>query len=66
MFATYFGDPSLVNEQVERYRAVTPQQVAAFARDRLGDDNRASLMYVPGQRPSIASEDRPIAAAVAS
>jgi predicted Zn-dependent peptidase len=66
MFATYFGDPSLVNEQVERYRAVTPQQVAAFARDRLGDDNRASLMYVPGQRPSVASEDRSVAAAVAS
>jgi predicted Zn-dependent peptidase len=66
MFATYFGDPSLVNEQVERYRAVTPQQVAAFARDRLGADNRASLIYVPGQRPPVVSEDRPVAAEVAS
>ena len=66
MFATYFGDPSLVNEQVERYRAVTPQQVAAFARDRLGEDNRASLIYVPGQRPSVVSEARPVAAEVAS
>lgn len=50
MFATYFGDPSLMNEQVDRYRAVTPEQVAAFARDRLGEDNRASLLYVPAQR----------------
>jgi predicted Zn-dependent peptidase len=66
MFATYFGDPSLVNEQVERYRAVTPQQVAAFARDRLGEDNRASLLYVPVQRSSVVSEDRPVAAEVAS
>ena len=47
MFATYFGDPSLVNEQAERYRAVTAEQVNAFARERLGRDNRASLLYVP-------------------
>jgi zinc protease len=66
MYATYFGDPSLVNEQVERYRAVTPEQVAAFARDRLGEDNRASLLYVPAPRPSMVSEGRPVAAEVAS
>ena len=23
LFATYFGDPNLVNEEVDRYRAVT-------------------------------------------
>jgi predicted Zn-dependent peptidase len=47
MFATYFGDPSLVNEQARRYRAVTASQVSAFARERLVMDNRASLIYVP-------------------
>jgi predicted Zn-dependent peptidase len=47
MFTTYFGDPRLVNRQVERYRAVTADQVNAFARERLGRDNRASLLYVP-------------------
>lgn len=47
MFATYFGDPRLVNRQAERYRAVTAEQVNAFARERLGRDNRASLLYVP-------------------
>jgi zinc protease len=47
MFATYFGNPSLINEQVDRYRAVTAEQVTEFARERLGDDNRASLLYVP-------------------
>jgi predicted Zn-dependent peptidase len=47
LYATYFGNPSLVNEQGDRYRAVTAEQVSAFARERLGPDNRASLLYVP-------------------
>ena len=47
MFATYFGDPRLLNEQVDRYHAVTAADVAAFARDRLGGDNRAVLLFVP-------------------
>jgi zinc protease len=46
-FATYLGDPRLVNEQTERHRRVTPEEVNAFARARLGPDNRASLIYVP-------------------
>jgi zinc protease len=46
-FATYFGDPDLINRQVERYRAVTAAQVSGFAREWLGMDNRASLVYVP-------------------
>ncbi len=47
LFATYFGDPSLVNEQVDRYRAVTRERVDSFVRQYLGEDNRASLLYVP-------------------
>ena len=47
MFATYFGDPTLVNTQTDRYRAVTSAQVNEFVRQRLGPDNRASLLYVP-------------------
>jgi predicted Zn-dependent peptidase len=46
-FATYFGDPALANVQAERYRAVTAADVTAFARARLGPDNRAVLVYVP-------------------
>ena len=46
-FATYFGDPTLVNAQTDRYRAVTAGEVSAFARDALGEDNRVSLVYVP-------------------
>jgi zinc protease len=47
LFATYFGDPRLLNEQVTRYRAVQASDVNAFARERLGADNRASLLYIP-------------------
>jgi zinc protease len=47
MFATYFGDPSLINEQVDRYRAVTADEVTRLVRARMGEDNRASLLYVP-------------------
>jgi zinc protease len=47
LFATYFGDPRLLNEQVARYRSVKVEDVNAFARARLGADNRASLLYVP-------------------
>ena len=46
-FATYFGDPGLVNEQVARYRRVTAADVGALCAERLGADNRARLLYVP-------------------
>ena len=46
LFATYFGDPNRLNEEVDRYRAVTTEQVNQFIRDRLGENNRASLVYV--------------------
>jgi len=46
-FATYKGDPSLVNEEPARHAAVTVDAMGAFARAFLGADNRASLVYVP-------------------
>ncbi len=52
LFATYFGDPSLINDQVDRYRAVSVSEVSRFARERLGRDNRAALLFVP--RPASA------------
>ena len=47
LFATYFGDPNLLNEQVDRYRGVSTNDVNSFVQNRLGPDNRASLLYVP-------------------
>ena len=69
-FATYFGDPRLVNEQVQKYRAVTAEQVSAFARERLGAENRASLLFVPkggdeGTKGRGDAEESEVAAGVA-
>lgn len=50
-FATYFGDASLVNTQVDRYHATTAADVSAFARTCLGPDNRVLLLFVPADEP---------------
>ena len=55
MFATLLGDPQIINEQAERYGSVTADQVSAFAREQLGPDNRAKLLYVP--RPADETEN---------
>jgi predicted Zn-dependent peptidase len=47
MFATYFGDPALINEQADRYRSVTTEQVNEIISERFGENNRANLIYVP-------------------
>ncbi|MEO5567882.1 MAG: pitrilysin family protein [Gemmatimonadaceae bacterium] len=59
MFATYFGNPELINEQTDRYRAVTVKAVNHLIRERLGENNRASLLFVPRE---IDSADVPLAA----
>jgi predicted Zn-dependent peptidase len=60
MFATYFDKPQLINELPERYRAVNAKAVNRFIRARLGENNRASLLYVPRESESA---EEPMAAA---
>jgi zinc protease len=55
MFATYFDNPFLVNEQTERYRSVTKDRVNQFVRDRLAARNRASLIFIP-RGPAAAND----------
>ena len=55
-FATYFGDPTLANDQVARYQRTTAADVSAFARERLGADNRALLLYLPQEEDTAAGE----------
>jgi predicted Zn-dependent peptidase len=64
MFATYFGDPALLNEQPAKYQAVTVYAVNEFAASRLGEDNRATLLFVPRPETNDANEKTsdPIAA----
>jgi zinc protease len=47
MYATYFDDPGRINGELARYEGVSLDALNAFARARLGPDNRASLSYVP-------------------
>jgi predicted Zn-dependent peptidase len=55
-FATYFGDPTLVNTQVARYNATTAAAVSQLARERLGPDNRVVLVFVPSDEPPAEAE----------
>ena len=55
-FATYFGDPGLVNEQVQKFAAVTVDQVQSFASSQLGVNNRASLLYVPEESAPVTNQ----------
>jgi predicted Zn-dependent peptidase len=47
MFATFFGEPELLNEQSAKYHGVSAKHVNRFAQASLGADNRAALLYVP-------------------
>jgi zinc protease len=64
MFATYFGKPELINEQVESYRRVTADRVNELLSERFGENNRVSLVYVP--REGVESESMLTAAAGAT
>ncbi|MEP6989751.1 MAG: pitrilysin family protein [bacterium] len=57
MFATYFGDPGLVNVQADRYRSVTAERVNAFIALHLVPENRASLLYIPREPAEVPMQD---------
>lgn len=54
MFATYFGDPTLVNVQLDKYRGVSAAAVTDYARKYLSTENRAKLLFVPADDASEA------------
>jgi predicted Zn-dependent peptidase len=47
MYAALFDRPELVNEQLQRYLAVTAADIQAAAREVFRADNRVVLTYVP-------------------
>ncbi|MEE8147545.1 MAG: pitrilysin family protein, partial [Longimicrobiales bacterium] len=47
MFDRYFDDPARLNSEVDRMRAVRPDELRDFAAQYMGADNRAVLTYVP-------------------
>jgi zinc protease len=52
---TYFDDPGLINTELDRYRAVTADDVRRFAAEYLTDDNLVVLTYDPGEPAEAAS-----------
>jgi len=49
MFAALFNRPELINEQLERYLAVTAEQIQTVAVKVFRADNRVVLTYVPNE-----------------
>ena len=47
MLTTYFDHPELVSEEIELYRAVTPEDVRRFVEEFMAQDNRVVLSYLP-------------------
>jgi len=47
MYEMFFGEPSRINDEIDRLRAVTLDDLRGFVDDHLGPDNRAVLTYVP-------------------
>jgi predicted Zn-dependent peptidase len=54
MYTTYFDRPELINELPDKYRAVTAKAVDRFVKSHLGENNRASLLYVPKESDAAA------------
>lgn len=49
MFDQIFHDPGRLNSELDRIRSVTESQVESFAGRYFGPDNRALLVYLPGE-----------------
>jgi predicted Zn-dependent peptidase len=47
MFELYFDDPDRINKELDRLRAVRVEQVRTFTRERLGEENRAVVVFEP-------------------
>ena len=55
----YLGTPDYLEKDIQRYRAVTPATVQAFAKDHLTSNARVVLHAVPGQPSTAAAPPAP-------
>jgi len=50
-YHTYFGDANLINTEINRYLAVTREDIQRVARKYFVPDNRVTLYYLPKTNP---------------
>jgi zinc protease len=50
MFTTLFDDPEALNDELDRYQEVSPDQVFSFATEFVTRENAAVLRYIPRTR----------------
>jgi zinc protease len=65
MYNHYLGTPDYLDKDIQRYRAVTPQSIQAFAREYFDADSRVVVHAVPGQPQIEAVQPPPAASAQA-
>jgi len=61
MYNHYLGTPDYLDKDIQRYRAVTPASVQAFAREHLATNARVVVHAVQGQPQTAASAPAPTA-----
>jgi predicted Zn-dependent peptidase len=49
-YSVYFGDPGLINTAIDKYRAVTREDLKRVAQTYLKQDSRVVLYYLPKQQ----------------
>ena len=49
-YYTFFKDPELINTEINKYLAVTPEDIIAVAKKYLVPDNRVVLHYLPKEQ----------------
>ena len=55
----YLGTPDYLENDIQRYRSVTPASVQAFARDQLAQNSRVVMHVMPGQPAPLAQVATP-------
>ncbi len=51
-YEMYQGDANLINTETEKYMAVTREDIRRVAREYYKKDNRVTLYWMPGEKPS--------------